>query len=277
MAAGISSFVSQSISNYASTSPTAFILPYTQIENSILIDGIQADVSMSLIGSTGQIAQIGNQWAGLFDFPGMGAGCPNTSSFVQFYLLGQVKGYRVVDFDMNHPNRMISNLSFYNSSIQFAQWEVTPLVTGRQAAGSPQLNSVSVSMIQSIQVKVGMVPQLGACYAWTLASSSEAILTYGPALYSGPLSGLNTSNPALKGSTFDLNLTVNDVSAPVPIELPSYGGMWYLALTIGMGAIWLFGLGLFVICIPWCIWQSVRINNGRPPLNYRANKKFRGW
>jgi hypothetical protein len=207
----------------------------------------------------------------------MGAGCPNTSSYNQFYLMGQVDDYHVVEFDMNQPQRMISNVSFYNSSIQFAQWLVSPVVTGRQAAQSPQLNYVTVSMIQSIQVKVGMVPQLDACYSWMLAGSSEATLSYGPALYTGPLSGLNASIPALRGAIFDLPITVNDVSAPVPIELPSYGGMWYLAITIGMGAIWLFGLGFFILCVPWCIWQSVRINKGLPPLNYRANRKFRGW
>lgn len=277
VAAGISAFVAQSITTYASTSPTAFLLPYTQIQNAILIDGIPANVSMSVVPSTGQISQIGDQWAGLFDFPGMGAGCPNTSSLDQFYLSGQIDSYQVAPFDMNHPQDMISNMSFYNSSVQFAQWLVTPVVTGRQAAQSPQLNDVTVSMVESIQVKVGMVPQLSPCYAWTLAPSSEAIVTYGPALYTGPLSGLNNSIPALQGAMITLGVTVNDVSAPVPIELPSYGGMWYIALAIGMGGIWLFGLGLFLLCIPCCIWQSVRLNKGLPPLNYKASKKYRGW
>ena len=188
---------------------------------------------------------------------------------------GAVDNYRVGDFDKNRPQDMISSLSFFNSSIQFAQWRATPVVTGRQAAQSAQIGDISVSMVQSIKVKVGMVPQLGSCYAWTLSLSHVAI-TYGPELYSGPISGLNVSD-ALRGKTISLGVKVSDVSAPVPIELPSYGGMWYLALTIGMGGIWLFGLGIFLVFVPCLIWQSVRINNGLPPVNYRANKKFRGW
>ena len=60
----------------------------------------------------------------IFDFPGMGAGCPNTGNMGQYYLLGNVGGYSIPAFDYAKPQNMLSTIRFFNDSIQFPQWKV---------------------------------------------------------------------------------------------------------------------------------------------------------
>ncbi len=92
------------------------------------------------------------------------------------------------------------------------------------------------------------------------------------------------------------------------VALPPYSGMWYIVMCFGMGAVFAFSLGPFIVFGIPLIWVSgitvdglhgthasthdasvpalraarapqwnVRSNRGLPPIVYRYMKKFRGW
>ena len=63
----------------------------------------------------------------------------------------------------------------------------------------------------------------------------------------------------------NLALTVSDVSAPVNLALPPYGGMWYIVFAFGMAAIWVFSLGPFLFCGIPLIWVSHGVPGSPPP------------
>ena len=118
-----------------------------------------------------------------------------------------------------------------------------------------------------------MISASGACYGWMIDHTPGSVqLTYGVTAYSGPVAGLasaSLTSPSLGPQSFNLALTVRDVSAPVPLALPRYYGMFYIVFAFFMAAIWVFSLGPFLLFGIPLIWVSVRC---KPPRTLAAFK-----
>lgn len=60
-----------------------------------------------------------------------------------------------------------------------------------------------------------------------------------------------------------LNVTVRDVAAPGPVALPSYEGLIFIFVALGMGFVWLVSIS-FLVCVQPLIWVSQRRQSMTP-------------
>ncbi|GAX81714.1 hypothetical protein CEUSTIGMA_g9142.t1 [Chlamydomonas eustigma] len=272
--AAIQSWISNVASVYGSA---AFAQPAKPLSTMVLVDGLPANLDFQeLQGDNGNIVAIG-YWRKaqlIWDFPGLSKACPNTGNQPQYGLTGSVPGYIVPEYDVTSQGDLVSTITFFNDTIQFSPWQVK-LVDQGSTAQEPSLNTISVSSVTSVQISVGMVAALGPCYGWLIDhTQSSVIVTYGPPSYYGPASGLLAAS--LPSRQTQLYFTVLDVSRPEQIQLPQYGGMWYIVAAFAASAVFsILTVPLILIGLP-IIWWNVRANQGKP-LVYRYLRSYRGW
>ncbi|MEW5303769.1 MAG: hypothetical protein WDW36_006428 [Sanguina aurantia] len=217
---------------------------------------------------------VGARWPNaLFPFPGGGNDCPNTSTVDALFLSGSTN-ITFPRFVVQSPQSWLVSLGIVNDTIQVPLYRVSTVDPGQLVDESSQ-GMLQLAVLTGVQVDIGMVGLLGACHGWLIDPPSLK-LTF-RTVSTSTLDLLGDGTPFLKGEVQRvLNVTVRDVAAPGPVALPSYEGLIFIFVALGMGFVWLVSIS-FLVCVQPLIWWNVRKNRGLPPIVYRYMAKYRGW
>uniref|UniRef100_A0A7S3QPS5 Uncharacterized protein n=2 Tax=Dunaliella tertiolecta TaxID=3047 RepID=A0A7S3QPS5_DUNTE len=304
----IEEFVSNLV-NVEGSSSNAYINPEVRLSRAFSLGGVGASLNLNQIEPARGPVSKGVPNPDWDVFEADEGACPDTSINSQWALEGSVT-LSVPALNYSNPLTMLTRLAFLNDEALVAVWRVELLERGSDdteedgdmatSQAAEPLDEVVVSILNRVEVEVGLVVPGGPCHAWMMDTGTPASGPYTDytEVWRGPYSGLESAPVSSRDQL--VNIRVLDLARPQPIRLPQYGGVWFLAATALMAIIFGVTLLSFLVFVPSLLLTNARRRGGAPPLldcqavvdicmcrfnddgascipSHRWQKEFRGW
>ncbi|KAI8474168.1 MAG: hypothetical protein J3K34DRAFT_496058 [Monoraphidium minutum] len=213
-----------------------------------------------------------------------GWGCANTGRPPALFL----EAFAFAPYNDDQPPAAAVTL-FGGAALRLPQYRLEALaapeaVLGGAAAAAAAVGGngdlLELRALSGVVLRAAGVPALDACSRWVLDEGWVDVL-YNHSAWVGTRDGLRrllgqgpTSAPS--AGLQPVSVQLRDVSEPLPLALPRYGGNIYIYAAVCMGGLWMFStvplLAMFVL-----VFINVRRNKGLPLFIYRYMRRYRGW